>query len=146
MIDSPFFDLPELVCEHVYEKYGNFAWNFLDVRAIVTLNTIRDRIGKPIFVNNWLEHGNFDERGLRCMKCSIAIECIADGILHMSAHFLGKGFDFEVQGLLAGEVREWIKLHANWWPYPIRLEKNVSWVHLDLMNDKDGIKVYEFEK
>lgn len=146
MIDSPYFDLEELVCPHVFQKYGKFAWNFLDIRAVITLNTIRDRIGKPIFVNNWQEHGNFSQRGLRCPQCYIPKGFISQNILYMSAHTLGKGYDFEVQGLLGEEVRTWIKSHQGWWPYPVRLEKATSWIHCDTMNDKEGIKVYEFNK
>lgn len=146
MIDSPFFELPELICEHVYDKYGVFAWNFLDIRAVITLNTIRDRIGKPIFVNNWLEHGNFSQRGLRCPMCQIVKDYAEKGILYMSGHPLGKADDFEVQGLLAEETREWIKLHANWWPYPLRLERGVNWIHLDTFGNDKGLKVIEFNK
>lgn len=142
-VESPFFDLPELVCEHVYEKYGNFAWNFLDPRLIVTINTIRDRIGKAIFVNDWQIHGNLSQRGLRCPECEIVK---GKTELYMSAHCLGKGVDFECQGLVAQEVREWLKLHQNWWPYMMRLEKDVSWIHLDLYENDKGLKIYEFAK
>jgi hypothetical protein len=146
MIDSPFFDLSELICPHVYEKYGAKAWNFLDVRAVITINTFRDRIGKPVFINNWQEHGSFSQRGLRCPMCQIVKDYIAKDILYMSAHTLGKGFDFEVQGLLAEEVRQWIIKNQNWWPYPIRLERGVNWVHLDMFGNDKGLKVIEFNK
>lgn len=142
-IESPYFDLPELVCEHVYDKYGSFAWNFLDPRLIVTINTLRDRIGKPIFVNDWQIHGTFSQRGLRCPDCEI-VKSKTD--LYMSAHTLGRAVDFDVQGLIASEVREWIKQHQNWWPYPIRLEAGVTWVHLDVYGNSENKKVYEFKK
>lgn len=142
-VESPFFDLPELVCEHVYEKYGNFAWNFLDPRLIVTINTIRDRIGKAIFVNDWQIHGDKSQRGLRCPECEIVK---AKKELYMSAHCLGKAVDFECQGLVSSEVRMWLIKNKNWWPYSFRLEDNVSWVHLDLYSFNTGEKITLFNK
>jgi hypothetical protein len=153
MIDSPHFDLKELICPHVYQKYGSFAWNFLDYRAIVTINTLRDKIGKAVFVNNYdiienkvvfLNDSQFDERGLRCCFCDIVKKKLELGIMYMSAHCLGKGFDFDVEGLVASEVRDWIILHANWWPYSIRLEDKVNWVHFDLFNSDENNKVVLF--
>jgi hypothetical protein len=64
----------------------------------------------------------------------------------MSAHCLGKAVDFHVQGLEAEEVRQWILKNKNWWPYHIRLEEDVSWVHLDLYDNDKGEKVYLFNK
>lgn len=143
MTESLFFDLPEICCPHVYNKYGEFAWNFFDPRAIILINTFRDRIGKAIFVNDWEIHGNFSQRGLRCLKCEIVQDKIISNENYMSAHCLGKAFDFDVQGLMAGEVREWLIKNKNWWPYNFRLEDGVSWIHCDLFNDtNDKIKLF----
>ena len=142
MIESPHFGIKELVCQHVYDKYKNFAWNFFDFRLIVTINTLRDRINKAIYVNSWDSGGKFDERGLRCPHCGI-VKSKTD--LYMSAHCLGKGVDLEVEGLIAQEVRDWIILHKNWWPYPIRLEDGVDWVHVDTYNNEDDKKVILFK-
>lgn len=145
-IDSPYFDIQEFVCQHVYDKYGLFAWNFFDPRLIITLNTIRDRIGKPIYVNNWQIHGDKSQRGLRCPQCEIVKGYFEKGVLYMSGHPLGKAADFEVQGLIGQEVRDWIIKNKNWWPYPIRIEKDTSWVHLDVFDNDKDLKVYEFYK
>jgi hypothetical protein len=145
MIQKPeYFDLPELVCEDVFNEYGERAWQFFDSRLLITLDTIRDRIGKPIFVNDWQIHGSYSQRGLRCFRCDLVKAKIEAGEMYMSAHCLGKAADFNVQGLLAEEVRLWIASHANWWPYHIRLEKGVSWVHLDVFDQSEN-KVYIFE-
>jgi len=146
MITVPtYFSIDELVCEHVYDKYGEKAWMFFDTELLVMLDTIRDRIGKPIFVNDWQIHGKYSQRGLRCNQCDIVKEKAKAGILYMSAHCLGKAADFDVEGLLAEEVRLWIVKHANWWPYHIRLEANVNWVHLDIFDQSEN-KVYIFNK
>ena len=146
MITVPnYFDLDELVCEHVYNKYGEKAWMFFDTELLVMLDTIRDRIGRPIFVNDWQIHGKYSQRGLRCNQCDIVKKKTEAGILYMSAHCLGKAADFDVQGLLAEEVRQWIVKNANWWPYHIRLEADVDWVHLDVYDQSEN-KVYIFNK
>ena len=146
MITVPtFFSIDELVCEHVYDKYGAKAWMFFDTELLIMLDTIRDRIGKPIFVNDWQIHGRYSQRGLRCNQCDIVKKKTEAGILYMSAHCLGKAADFDVQGLLAEEVRQWIVKNANWWPYHIRLEADVDWVHLDVYDQSEN-KVYIFNK
>lgn len=145
MLSKPvYFSIDELVCEHVYNQFGERAWMFFDTRLLVTLDTIRDRIGKPIFINDWQVHGQYSQRGLRCLRCDLVKLKIEANEIFMSAHCLGKGADFDVQGLVAEEVRQWLVQHQNWWPYHIRLEKYVSWVHLDCFDTSED-KVYLFE-
>lgn len=139
---SEHFKLEELVCQHVYQKYGEFAWNFFDPRLLILIDAIREKINKRIFVNT---KGKFTQRGLRCIQCEIVQDKIKKGELYVSAHMLGKAADFDIEGLIASEVRLWLVAHQNWWPYPFRLEKEVSWVHLDLYNNSDQ-KVYLFQK
>jgi hypothetical protein len=43
--------------------------------------------------------------------------------------------DFDVTGMKAEEVRKWIKDNQIFLPYPIRLEEDVNWVHLDVRSD-----------
>jgi len=146
MITVPtYFSIDELVCEHVYNKYGAKAWMFFDTELLIMLDTIRDRIGKPIYVNDWMVHGKYSQRGLRCLKCEIVQDKIMSNEMYMSAHCLGKAANFDVEGLLAEEVRQWIVKNANWWPYHIRLEANVNWVHLDVYDQSEN-KVYIFNK
>ena len=118
---------------------------FFDPRLLITIDTIRDRINKPIFINTWASGGDYSQRGLRCLQCDIVKAKIEAKEMYMSGHLLGKAVDFDVQGLVASEVREWIIKNKNWWPYHIRLEDHVSWVHLDVFDQSDE-KVYLFEK
>lgn len=144
IIKPQYFSLDELVCPDVYNTYGEIAWSFFDVRLLIMLDTLRDRIGKPIFINNWLIHGDYSQRGLRCLRCDLVkAKCLA-GEMYESAHLLGKAADFDVQGLIAEEVRLWITAKTNWWPYSIRLEKDVDWVHLDVF-DQSEQKIYLFK-
>jgi hypothetical protein len=145
MITKPkYFSIDELVCPHIYDHYGQRSWQFFDTKLLVTLETIRDRIGKPIYINDWQVHGKYSQRGLRCFKCDIVKTKIEADEIYMSAHCLGKGADFDVQGLTAEEVRLWIITHKNWWPYYIRLERDVNWVHLDVFDLGVEEKVYLF--
>jgi hypothetical protein len=71
-----YFTLDELVCKDVYEFYGNTAWQFFDFRLLHTIDILREKFNKPIMINNWLTHGEFDERGFRCLKCSLVKDAI----------------------------------------------------------------------
>ena len=143
MYRPQFFWLTELVCKHVYDKFGETAWRLLDEKAVVTLDWIRHSLNKPITVNNWWDGGDFDERGLRCIQCSIVKRKCDLGQVYVSAHILGRAFDFDVMGMTAGEVRVWLAYNKDRLPYPIRLENHTNWIHLDSIDM--GVKVYIFE-
>lgn len=138
-----YFGIKELVCPHVYETWGERAWQFLDEKILANLLFIREGIGKPIVVNNWAMGGQYTQRGLRCNCCILCFEKTVLRKVYLTQHAFGKAVDFGVVGMEAEEVRLWIKTHASELPYPCRLEKDVSWVHLDVMNNTDD-KVLEF--
>jgi hypothetical protein len=161
MINRPkYFDLDEIVCPHMFYKYGETAWQFFDQKQLILLDWIRSKLG-PIHANNW--HYEFldsdyireikdlilrkapitsnllppnpyqllDERGLRCNLCSLNITKTNKGIIYVSPHFTGQATDYDVKGMTAQEVRQWLLKHQDEIPYPIRLEKGVLWVHQD---------------
>ena len=137
-----YFELEELVCPHVYEKYKQVAWQFFDSRLLMTIERIRELLNKRITVNTWKEEGQFSQRGFRCIQCNIVKKAIEEDRLYVSPHMTGQAVDFDVEGLLAEEVRQWIIKKQNLLPYPIRLENGTSWIHLD---SRDSIsKVYLF--
>lgn len=126
-----FFAIEELVCPHVYNKYGYTAWSFFDDRLLTTIDTLRRKLNRPMYVNNWKDGGQFDERGFRCNQCELVKTKTAGGIIYCSPHMRGCAIDFDVQGMVAEEVRQWIVKNKLILPYPIRLEAGVNWVHLD---------------
>lgn len=130
-----YFDIRELTCPHVYDKFREYAWNFFDPRLLDTLLVIREKIGKPIYVNNWDMGGNFTQRGFRCNICPLVKEKTALEKLYVTAHNQGMGVDFDVKGMSAEEVRKWIVDNKIFLPHPIRLESDVNWVHLDVRTD-----------
>lgn len=135
-----YFEIKELVCPHVLQKYGERAWMFLDAHLLYNLATIRERLNRPITVN----HAPLTQRGLRCSKCQIVWDKFNAGEIYMSAHIMGKAVDFDVMGMEAEEVRLWLALHGPYLPYPIRVELDVNWVHMDVFPNKDNLKVYFF--
>ena len=143
---SPYFSVKELVCKHVYERYGENAAMFLDDKLIETLNVIREQIlCAPMTVNNSHAGGNFTQRGLRCNICELVKSKTDAGRLYLSAHMLGKAVDCNVEGMTAEEARRLIIAKQELLPYPIRLEDGVSWLHIDVYNNGKGEKVYLFK-
>ena len=139
---SKYFKIEELVCRHVYEKFGDKAWMFIDDRLIETLNLLREKIlGVPMIINTWKDGGGYSQRGLRCNRCQIVREKTSP---YLSAHILGKGVDFNAAGMTADEVRSEIIKAQVLLPWPIRLEKGVSWVHLDVYDSGNGEKITLF--
>ena len=142
-----YFCIEELVDKAVFDKYGNSAWKFLDETILETLLIIREGLGKPMSVNNWKYGGKFSQRGLRHNMSSLVKN---KKRIYLSAHIFGKAFDFDVAGMTAIEVREWIVANADLFPCKIRLERNmngkpISWVHIDTMSDISKPKVYLFD-
>lgn len=134
-----YFHVKELVCPHCYAKWGQKAWQFLDTDLLYCLLLLRETIICKPMVVNYNGHG---QRGLRCNMCDL-VKSKTD--VYLSAHVLGKAIDFNAQGMSAEEARRLIKLHAPSFPCSVRLEKGVSWVHFDVVQQW-GItdKVYEF--
>ncbi len=130
MRECTHFDIEELVSEAVFRKYGIRAWAFFDPRLLVTIDWLRENIGKPIIINNWVWSGDLSQRGLRENTCAIVVEKTEGDIIYLSGHVLGMAVDFDVEGMTSEEVRKWIIEHQDELPFPVRLEKGVSWCHL----------------
>ena len=125
-----YFDIKELVCPHVYEIWGENAWQFLDDRMLENLEWIREKIGKPIVVNNWAKGGQYSQRGLRCCVCELVKQKAANGVPYLSDHVLARGVDLNVVGMTAQEVRDWLEANKEELPHNVRIEKDVNWLHI----------------
>lgn len=139
-----YFSIDELVCNHVLARWGDDAWRFLDTGFLANLLAARrDVIQQPMYCNNHTK-GVF-QRGLRCNLCELAKE---KDIPYLSAHVLGKGADFSIEGVVGvkgmNTIRQRIKLLPGAFPVPLRMEAGVSWLHFDVMPTPNGQKVYEF--
>lgn len=136
------FEIYELVSKKVYKKYGETAWQFFDEKLLRTIDLIRDLFDAAITINDWQWGGNFQQRGLRSNIDNIVKDHTNNNLLYCSAHCYGQAVDFDIEGYTAEEVRQYLKENKEFLPYPIRLENNVSWVHLDIRDT--GSKVYIF--
>lgn len=140
-----YFEISELVCEHTFNKYGEKAWKFLDTDFLHALLVIRrDIIKLPMWCNSKTAH----QRGLRCNQCQMVKT--AKGV-YLSPHCMGKAGDFTITGMTASAAREKIKENAALLPCKVRLEKwdasgkEISWAHIDVVNEPQNPKVYEFK-
>lgn len=140
-----YFDLQELVCSHTFERYGFKSWQFLDSELLEMLLVLRTNVLKvPMVINNYHENGNYSQRGFRCNICEIPYSKTASKKFYASAHCLGKAVDFDAVGLTVKEVHALIHEKQDLLPYPIRLERGVTWNHIDLYWVEGQPKIYEF--
>ena len=137
-----YFDVKELVCNHIYAKWGEASWQFLDTNYLHCLLIIRrDILQAPMTCN----HTTAKQRGMRCNKCALVQE---KSSVYVSSHLLGKAGDFSVKGMDAEKARRRIAFYAaTLLPCPIRMEADVSWLHFDVL-PQWGIdtKVHEFKE
>ncbi|MBQ8422837.1 MAG: hypothetical protein IJY36_01060 [Coprobacter sp.] len=139
MKKSKYFAIKELVCRHIYERYGEKAYMFIDDRLIETLEIIREKIlGRPMIINTWAAGGNATQRGVRCNLCSLVRNKSLSGQLYLSAHCMGKAADISVEGLTGEDMRRKIIARQDLLPYPIRMEADVAWLHIDLYDTGGG--------
>ena len=131
-----YFSIKELVCPHVYNLHGDKAWAFFDPRLLDVLYFIRANLGKPITVNNGT---TLTQRGYRCNLCELVK---TKKTLYCSAHMRGQAIDFDVKGMTADQVRNWLWNNRERLPHNIRLEEDVSWVHVDVCNINPNKIVY----
>lgn len=136
---SKFFKVEELVCDHTYAKWGEKSWQFIDTDLLRVLLALRtDILKRPLICNKKQAH----QRGLRCNQCQLVKEKKA---VYLSSHILGKAVDLDVQNMTAEQARQLILANADKLPCNVRLEGNVSWLHIDVLpqwNISD--KVYIF--
>lgn len=134
----------EVVCPHVWEKWGDKAIRFIDPDLRAVLDVIRNKILKcPITINN----STWKQRGLRCNCCQLVADKTKAGKVYLSAHNLGKGCDFSCKTYTVEQIHDLIKKNAHLLPCKIRLESPLdapTWVHVDIMTEGQTDKVYVF--
>lgn len=132
-----YFDIKELVCPHVYQVFGESSWGFFREDYLDTILFLRRHFGVKMYCN----YAGMTQRGVRCNMCDIVKEKQRP---YLSAHVLWCGGDWTFEGYTAEQIREEIKGIAHLLPCPIRLEKGVSWVHIDTLAYGRTGKITEF--
>lgn len=128
------FGLHELVPPDLYHSHGVRAWELLDVRALVTLQALRDAFG-PIVVNDWRSGGNFTESGLRSFNSTTGAA--------LSQHRFGRAFDCKIRRVTPTEAAAHVLAHADEFPFLTTIENTdatPTWFHFDVRNhQREGI-------
>ncbi|MBF84570.1 MAG: hypothetical protein CL489_08860 [Acidobacteria bacterium] len=127
------FTVKELVPPEVYEARGEKALELIDVRIVMILDHLREKLDKPITVNSWSWGGHYSQSGLRDVGHYGSSEKYFNSF---SQHKYGRGVDFRVKGMTAEEVRQYIYDHKDEGAlkYVTFVEEDVSWVHVDVRN------------
>ncbi len=133
-----YFSIKELVCGHVYEKYGERAWMFLDTMALRLLLILRRDILKvPLVCNTKI----LKQRGLRCNLCEIVKGKTSP---YMSPHPLGKAWDLSSPEMSAEEMRLKVSENVDLLPCKVRIEQDVNWLHIDVYYEKTKERIKYF--
>lgn len=127
------FSVHELVSQETYEKWGEKALMFLDDRALMTLDALREKFG-PITVNNWFWDGPRQWSGLRTESSPYGSQ--------YSQHRFGRAFDCVFSNVDDEHVRQYILANPDEFPYINSIELGTpGWLHFDVRNCK-RIKTY----
>lgn len=141
-----YFHIQELVCPHIFKVHGDKSWKFLDTSILhVLLVLITEILKVPMVINDYHNKGTITQRGLRCNLCPLVKNKTTQGLLYLTAH-RGMAFDIvftKASSMTADRARSLIKENKDKLPCNVRLEKDVTWLHIDTYDE--GIKVYEFK-
>lgn len=129
------FKIFELVPPEIMTLPEDYLWALFDENLLKVIDRLREDLKRPITINTWKNGGQFSFRGFRPKNCKIG--AIA------SPHKKGKGLDFDVKGMTAQEVRDYIVKNQAKYPEIRRMEKDVTWVHIDTVA-KGKIPLYLF--
>lgn len=115
----------------VSETARERAYEMMDEKLLITIDIIRGKIIKaPLICNTWYQDGNRKYSGLRPADCAIGAP--------KSQHKLGKAVDLLCNKYTAEEMRQMIEQNQHLLPYPIRIEKDVWWLHIDVKERTRG--------
>lgn len=150
MIKAEHFKLQEYVPKHIYEKYGERAWEFIDSRLILTNDALRKKFGKMI-ANTWHKQNLIEAYGYRQWSGLRTAEAYRNDnprlsdfentiIMYrahdasVSQHKYGRASDSLFIDTPVSEVRRYILANPNEFPFLNALEDDVSWGHNDVRN------------
>lgn len=141
-----YFNIYELIPPEVFtledmeatDKHMQPGWVFLNNRLLETIDVVREIIGHPLICNTWFQDGNRKYCGWRPKYCSVGAP--------LSQHKEGNAVDLICPYMSAEEMRQKIYDNRDRLPYPIRIEKDVTWLHIDCKEmDYKGKKIYFFK-
>ena len=141
---SKHFKVHELVPKKLYEKYGEKAWRYVDVRLIETIDKLKEHFNLgTMTINNYYWGGDREWSGIRT----------PDSPYYNvgSQHSYGNAVDVVCSEYTAKEVRDYILNNLGKFPH-IRGLEIASWVHVDMRNEYNIVifdahnKIYSIEE
>ena len=131
---SKHFKIHELVPKKLYEKYGEKAWRYVDVRLIETIDRLKEKFSDgSMTINNYYWKGDRQWSGIRT----------GDSKYYSvgSQHSYGNAFDIVWSKYSSKEVRDYVLSNLELFPYVKGLEV-ASWLHIDVRNE-DSIVIFD---
>ena len=126
---SKHFKIHELVPEHIFKKYGEKAWKFINKDLIITIDLLKEHFNLgTMTINNYYWGGKRHWSGLRTPQSPDYSET--------SQHSLGNATDSIFSHYTAAEVRNYIINNPHEFEYIKGLELGVSWLHVDTRNEE----------
>jgi len=140
-----YFAIEELACPHTVQRFGEGSWQFFSTDFLENLLILRrDVLQVPLVCNTYKGGGAYTQRGLRCNVCELVKTATRQNRNYLSAHIFGVGADFSSAEMSAKEMRGKIRSNIDKFTHPIRIERDVSWLHFDVRDRLRG-KLDEFE-
>jgi len=93
---SKHFELQELVPPSIFQTFGLTAIQFIRPEILAVLDLLREKVGKPVIVNNWHTGGQYKESGYRIPHTKTGAR--------YSMHKLGIAADVKVNGMTPMQV------------------------------------------
>ena len=126
---SKYFDVRELVPPSIWSTYGITARQFLRPELLRVLDLLREKVGRPVVVNNWHTGGQFRESGYRVPYTKTGAR--------YSQHKFGAAADVKVAGMSPKDVLAVILSNeAEFIAAGLTTFENVdftpTWLHLDV--------------
>lgn len=135
LLPPMFFSYEDMVQK---EKHLQRGWEILDNKLLITIDIVREIIGHPLICNTWFQDGSRENCGYRAKNSSVGA--------YFSQHKEGKAVDLICSKMSAEEMRQKIIANQDKLPYPIRMEDDVTWLHIDVKDiDYKGKKIYLFK-
>lgn len=137
------------ISEHFYldelvdvESYMNGTY-LIDDKLIAVIELLREKVGKPLFINNWANGGKFQYGGFRGQNAKVGAK--------FSAH--KKGMAADIKGVYPTVLLDIIEENAKeFYDVGLRRIEDISitptWFHLDVWdkNKTKGIEVVNLTK
>lgn len=144
MFTCQYFKAHEFIPPHIYNKWGERSFMFIDDRILKMMDYIRENIGAPITINNYKWNGDRQWSGLRTPDSPWYSE--------LSQHSFGRAVDFLVKGYTPQEVHvlldKWLRYSDEFRSIvtSITVEEykdgGITWVHIDIRNASEGMNIF----